>query len=361
MRVDLTLNRRNSYFIVTLLGLIALLSKFLFNGLIYGLDYSLFHPDGTLYTFRTLNWLGYSQNESAQLVSNWYAQHAGKMTSIIPNSLFFELNPNWTLYKFRVLYSALSMPFVYIFGIYGMLAIPALSFLGMLFVLLEIGFALKRVRLALILIFFISISLTVTRWMFINTTDSLFAVLATLSTYLLIKWRPSRRIFLLQFTLVLLMVSTRVAAFYVRPLIVMLYFKSKKQAMVLFLLAAVSSVPLFLSNIQSTIAITNSSGDLNEKILVFVTNSIRLIFIEMGQLIVLDRILFAILISGIFLAFRNLHRDSSRFLLLSVCSTYFMSILNGTIGVNFRFQLTIIGALAWVLLENLPAKYQRLN
>ena len=242
-----------------------------------------------------------------------------------------------------------------------MLAIPALSFLGMLFVLLEIGFALKRVRLALILIFFISISLTVTRWMFINTTDSLFAVLATLSTYLLIKWRPSRRIFLLQFTLVLLMVSTRVAAFYVLPLIVMLYFKSKKQAMVLFLLAAVSSVPLFLSNIQSTIAITNSSGDLNEKILVFVTNSIRLIFIEMGQLIVLDRILFAILISGIFLAFRNLHRDSSRFLLLSVCSTYFMSILNGTIGVNFRFQLTIIGALAWVLLENLPAKYQRLN
>lgn len=352
MWISLISKRRNSYFAVILLGLIGLLGKFYFNGLIYGLDFSLFHPDGTLYTFRTLNWLGFSQNESGQLVANWYAENAGKMTSINPISLHFDQNPNWELYKFRLLYSFLSLPFVYFFGINGMLVIPALSFLGMLIVLLEIGFHLKRVPTALIVIFLITISLTITRWMFINTTDSLFTFLATVSTYFLIKWDPRKRIFLIQITLVILMILTRVAAFYVIPLIAMLYFKNRKQATAIFTLISASFVPLFMANIQNTIAVTSGSGNLPEKLQYFVFNSIKLIVIELGQLIILDKILFTILVFGVFLALRNFHRDSSKFLMLSIFSTYSMSVLNGTIGVNFRFQLSIIAALVWVILEN---------
>ncbi len=344
--------RRNSYFAVILLGLIGLIGKFYFNGLIYGLDFGLFHPDGTLYTFRTLNWLGFSQNESAQLVANWYAENAGKMKSINPISLYYDQNPNWELYKFRLLYSFLSLPFVYVFGINGMLVVPALSYLGMLIVLLEIGFLLKRVPTALFVIFLITISITVTRWMFINTTDSLFTFLASVSTYLLIKWDPRKRIFMIQIVLVILMILTRVAAFYVVPLIVMLFFKNRRQAAALFTLMSASLVPLFMANIQNTIAVTSISGNSFEKLQNFVLNSVKVILIELGQLIVLDRILFGILVFGVFLALKNFHRDSSKFLILSILSTYSMSILNGSIGVNFRFQLSIIAAIVWVILEN---------
>jgi hypothetical protein len=339
-------SRRNAYLFVTFLLVTSLLSKFFFNGLIYGLDFSLYHPDGTLYTFRTLDWLGYSQKESAQLISDWYANYAGKMKLIDPASLYYDSNPNWQLYRFRILYSFLCTPFVYLFGIKGMLIIPALSFLGMLLVLLEIGYLLKRVPLALLIIFLLTISPTITRWMFINTTDSLFTFLATLSTFLLIKWSPKKSIFFSQIMVLVAMILTRVAVFYAIPLIGMLYFKSKKQAGLLFAVVFVTLIPLFFSKIQNTIGVVNSSGSLSEKLSDF--------FLEVGQLYVLDRILFTLVFIGLLLALRNYHSSSSIFLLVSMVSTYAMSLLNGTIGVNFRFQLSIIGALYWVLLVHTP-------
>lgn len=347
-------SRRNAYLFVTFLLVTSLLSKFFFNGLIYGLDFSLYHPDGTLYTFRTLDWLGYSQKESAQLISDWYANYAGKMKLIDPASLYYDSNPNWQLYKFRILYSFLCTPFVYLFGIKGMLIIPALSFLGMLFVLLEIGYLLKRVPLALLIIFLLTISPTITRWMFINTTDSLFTFLATLSTFLLIKWSPKKSIFFSQIIVLVAMILTRVAVFYAIPLIGMLYFKSKKQAGLLFAVVFVTLIPLFFSKIQNTIGIVNNSGSLIEKLSDLFLNSIELIIVEVGQLYVLDRILFTLVLIGFLLALRNYHSSSSIFLFVSMVSTYSMSILNGTIGVNFRFQLSIIGALFWVILVHTP-------
>ena len=51
-------------------------AKFKYNGLIYGLDFGLFHPDGKLYTFKTLTLLGKSELEAGALVSDWYSTHA---------------------------------------------------------------------------------------------------------------------------------------------------------------------------------------------------------------------------------------------------------------------------------------------
>ncbi len=355
----LTTNRRSLYVIVIALSIVTLAGKFFFNGLIYGLDFSLFHPDGTLYTFRSLSWLGNSQIESGRIVAEWYSQHAGKMTDIIPASLYFDNNPNWPLYKFRVLYSLLSVPFVYVFGIYGMLVIPALSYIGLLIILLEIGISQNRVNSALFIIFLLSTSLTLTRWMFINTTDSLFTFLAALSTYLVIKWNPSNGIFILQFCIFALMTVTRVSLFYAIPLIIILYLKSRKQALVVSLLAIGSFIPLVLTNIQGSIAVTSAEGGVVEKITSFTLNSIKLLTVEVGQLVVFDKVLFALMALGVFFSLRNLQSTSSKFFLLSVSSTYLMSLLNGTLGVNFRFQLPIIAALIWTLLENSP-RYRKI-
>ena len=355
----LTSSRRNLYVIVIALSIVNLAGKFFYNGLIYGLDFSLFHPDGTLYTFRSLSWIGNSQIESGRVVAEWYSQHAGKMNDIIPTSLHYENNPNWPLYKFRILYSLLSVPFVYVFGVYGMLVIPALSYIGLLIILLEIGIAQNRVNAALFVIFLISTSLTITRWMFINTTDSLFTFLAALSTYLVMKWNPSKVVFILQFSILALMTVTRVSLFYAIPLIAVLYLKSRKQALILSILAIGSFIPLLFTNIQGSIAVTSTNGGLIEKISSFLSNSIKLLTVEIGQLVVFDKVLLALMALGVFLSFRNLQNTSSRFFLLSVSSTYLMSLLNGTPGVNFRFQLPIIAALVWALLENSP-RYRKI-
>jgi hypothetical protein len=240
-----------------------------------------------------------------------------------------------------------------------MLVIPALSYIGLLIVLLEIGRAQNRVNLALIVIFLISTSLTITRWMFINTTDSLFTFLAALSTYLLMKWNPSKGVFVLQFSILALMIATRVSLFYAIPLIVILYFKSRKQALILSILAIGSFIPLLLTNIQGSIAVTSTKGGLVDKILSFISNSMKLLTVEMGQLVVFDKVLLALLVLGIVFSIRNLQNVSSKFFLLSTSSSYLMSLLNGTLGVNFRFQLPIIAALVWVLLENSP-RYRKM-
>lgn len=354
MLEKLTSSRRDTYLIVTLLSLSTLLGKFYFNGLIFGLDFSLFHPDGTLYSFRTLSWLGDSQTENAIRVAEWYGQHAGKMTSIDPTSLYFDNNPNWVLYKFRLLYSFLSIPFVYFFGLNGMLFVPALSYVGLMLIVLEIGFFFKRVPVALLVILLLNLSITVTRWMFINTTDSLFTFLAALSTIMLIKWNPGKKLFLFQVLVLILMILTRVSIFYAIPLIVAIWFKSRKQAILLFLITVISFVPLLLANIQSTVAVTSTKGGYTEKISMFVLNSFKLLIFEMGQLIILDKVLFFVLVCTLTLALKNKSKNSSMFLLLSIASTYLMSFLNGTIGVNFRFQLPILASIAWVLIENSP-------
>jgi hypothetical protein len=195
--------------------------------------------------------------------------------------------------------------------------------------------------------------------MFINTTDSLFTFLAALSTYLLMKWNPSKGVFVLQFSILALMIATRVSLFYAIPLIVILYFKSRKQALILSILAIGSFIPLLLTNIQGSIAITSTKGGLVVKILSFISNSMKLLTVELGQLVVFDKVLLALLVLGIVFSIRNLRNVSSKFFLLSTSSSYLMSLLNGTLGVNFRFQLPIIAALVWVLLENSP-RYRKM-
>ena len=112
---------------------ISVIARLKFNGLAYGFDYGLYQPDGMHYTFRTLTFLGNSDLVSAQMVSDWYSTHGFKISQINPSDLLPENNRVWGVISPRILYPVLSVPFVALLGIPGMLAIPALSFLILLF------------------------------------------------------------------------------------------------------------------------------------------------------------------------------------------------------------------------------------
>ena len=108
-------------FVFTVLTVI---SKLKFHGLQNGMDFGIYQPDGALYTMRTLLFLGHDQTEAANQISQWYATNAYKRNDIDPSALIPANNPVWGLVAPRPLYPLLSVPFVWLIGIPGMLVIP---------------------------------------------------------------------------------------------------------------------------------------------------------------------------------------------------------------------------------------------
>ena len=63
--------------LILIIWFIAVLSRFIRNGEVYGLNYLLFQPDGSLYQAFTLKLQGYSWSESAAKVNAFYKDQVG--------------------------------------------------------------------------------------------------------------------------------------------------------------------------------------------------------------------------------------------------------------------------------------------
>jgi hypothetical protein len=80
-------------------------------------------------------------------------------------------------------------------------------------------------------------------------------------------------------------------------------------------------------------------------------------FIEIAQLAVLDRVLLLVIILSVYFAFTNRQKDSSMYFLAVFLGVWALGAINGTLGVNFRYQLPVIIFGAWVLLDSLPRSF----
>jgi hypothetical protein len=72
---------------------------------------------------------------------------------------------------------------------------------------------------------------------------------------------------------------------------------------------------------------------------------------EFGQLFILDRVLFAVLLFALIVSLLNLKSDSSQFFVLTFTFLIVMGGLNGTLGVNFRYQLPVLASMSWVIFD----------
>ena len=341
------------YLVVSLFWLLDTVSKWKYNGLIYGLDYGLYHPDGSLYTFRTLNWLGHSELDSGTLVSNWYRDHAYKFTNIDPTSLFYKIHPQWDRYLPRIIYPLFSMPFVALFGIKGMLVVPALSMLILMLVVVKVGKSVGQVNLGVVVAILFSFSLTVNRWMFINTTDSLLVGFFSLMLLLIVSkksgwvwWAPVALIIVLSsFTRVALLGWLGIG---------LVYFFNKQRARGIYIsiISLLSFIPSVLGNTSSAILPNEAEGPLGQKLLAYPKTFIKVGFYEVAQLAVLDRLLLALLLIGLFFAIVNWRKLSSQFYIVELLALWLTGAVNGTVGVNFRYQLTLLPFLGWILVDN---------
>lgn len=345
-----------SIFIVWALVSVARLK---FNGLIFGLDYGLYQPDGAHYTFRTLNLIGYNQYSAAQEVSNWYKAHSFKMNYISPQSLIPISNDAWGLVSPRLLYPILSMPFVLVLGIPGMLVVPAVSLLTAItasFFLLR-QFMDEKFALGISLVYLLSI--TVTRWCYTNCTDSLLFGLFALLPNILSKSISRKYLRIVLIILVLLTSLTRICLpIWIAISLVLWLTKKHFESCLVMFSSVLSAVPAIL--LQPKNSILPEAGDISfcQKLLQIPLSYLRIGFFELAELFVLDRVLLILLILGIVGALANIELESSKFFVGVLISVWTIGAINGVVGVNFRYQLPIIPFVFWVLSDSIMKKRQ---
>ena len=346
-------NRAFPYLLILSIWLIALVTKLHTHGLVYGLDYGLFHPDGTLYTFRSLTWLGKSQAEAGLEISNWYSSYASKRTEFSPSSLYFENNPGWAIYSLRYLYPFLSLPFVALIGVPGMLVVPALSMLILMFCIYEIAKHFRIGNFGILLVIFLSASITVNRWMFINTADPLLTALVSVALVVYIKrdhlihWQK------MLYLLVFLSSMTRFALFlWVAFGLVLFVKKERIVASIVALIAFLTFLPTLFVDFAPSVLANKSDLPILGKVLAFPISLFRVAFFEIAQLVVLDRLLIFFLFCVTIVALSRWRSESSFFFFAVLISLWFTGAINGVIGVNFRYQLPLIPFAIWVFAEN---------
>jgi hypothetical protein len=344
---------------ILILWLISMTTKFKYNGLIYGLDFGLFHPDGQLYTFKTLTLLGKSELEAGTLVSDWYSTHAFKLRFFEPTSLYFDIHPLWQLYKPRVLYPILSVPFVAIFGIPGMLVVPALSMLVLLVSVFLIGIKVGNEKLAFVLVLMISISPVVNRWMFANITDGLLTAITCIFLVSLLYIQKPNLFLFVGSVLILLASLTRTSVLQWLAICVGIYFMNqKKNALVLGFTSVMMFIPSAIGNLETGVLPNEKPSSFFERPVQLLFSMVKVAFFEIGQLLVLDRILLCLLVLAIIASVLNFSRISSKFFLLLLISLWITGAVNGTIGVNFRYQLPLLPFIAYSLLDSFRLKFE---
>jgi hypothetical protein len=336
--------------LVFLLWILAVLARIKFHGLVYGLDFGLYHPDGSLYSVQALTFTGLGEETAYKIVNDFYFLHASKINNLDASVLFN--NPNWVEYKYRFMYPLLSVPFVTLLGMPGMLVIPGISFL----ILLMLPVLLCHHKSLGITGLFISAAIlsspTIVRWMFANISDSL--LVAVISLFVLLETRnfSFHKWIVLIVPLIFVSSTTR----FCLPLwlgIALVYFmdKEKRRALVITVLSVICALPTFLLSMGIGILPTEGNASLVSKLLSYPRISGKVIFYEVGQLFVMDKLLLFALILAVFITFRNRARISSRFFLISLASLAFTGSINGVIGVNFRYQMPLIVFMIWVFVD----------
>jgi hypothetical protein len=333
--------------------LLAIVSKIKFNGLVYGLDYGLYHPDGALYAFKTLTMLGLPELDAGVIVSNWYSEFSFKMKNIDPQSLFYDNNSNWAIYNSRILYPFLSIPFVKMFSISGMLVIPFFSLFCLMYTSLKIGIHLKKPIFGLIIAIVFSFSVTINRWMLSNLADSLLTALVSGVVLVLVKSKNTKVNFYFLLPLIILTSLTKFSLiFWVGVSLVMIWHKQIKVAFFIFTSSFLMFLPTLFGNFQHAILPGNSSSSLINKFFVFPFSFFRVGYYELMQLLILDKVLLLLVLTSIYIAIKNIKSVSSQYFLVTFFSLWVTGAINGTIGVNFRYQLPLLPFIAWVILEN---------
>jgi len=330
------------------------IARLKFNGSYAELDYGLYQPDGALYTVKTLQLLNYSLNDSIVQVNSWYAIHSPHISEEIARSLSPDSHL-WDVVSTRMLYPILSAPFVQIFGIGGMLAIPAISTLLFFLVILKISLRERLLFVGIALICALSASPTFTRWMYVNYTDPLLLALFMLVAYVIYN---SERLdsfaggFYILIPLVFLTSFTRFCLpIWIGISIALWSVFSLKKNLILLSFSLACSLPSIITTTTDAVLPNLKEENLLFRLIRVPVSTIETTFVEVVQLLILDRILSLLIFLVFALMCLNKKDLISRSFILVTTGVVSLSGINGVLGVNFRYHLPMLAFGVLILLD----------
>ncbi len=350
---EMRINRQLQWSLVFLITLTAIISRVKFNGLVLNFDYGVYQPDGSHYTYRTLTFLGVDSGAAAERVVNWYQNYGIKHNVFLPSFLMPETSGGWGLSAPRVLYPFLSVPFVYLFGIPGMLVIPAASFALLVLCVYRMSELKGKQPIGFFLVLVLCTSPTVLRWMIANITDSLLAALFAVVALVLMS---KTTLPFWYWGISLLIVSTSITRFslpiWVGIAVVLWINRMRRQSLWVFVLSAISFVPTLLYMPSNAVLPAHAEEGVPTKLVLLIKSFFRVGFIEVAQLGALDRMLLVIMVVALVISLRYPREISSKYFLAVLLAVWAIGAINGTLGVNFRYQMPLLGFASWVILSN---------
>jgi|694.fasta_scaffold74811_2 hypothetical protein len=332
---------------------ISLISRLLFNGLSLNFDYGLYQPDGAHYFYRTLVFLGHDSFSASNQVADWYRLNGIKNNIFDPAILRPENEQLWGLVSPRLLYPLLSVPFVWLFGAAGMLVVPILSFLILSLFCFLFAKNHGSKNFGLILVFAVTLSPTILRWMISNVTDSLLSAIFAATAYVL-SLNLSKTRLLTYLSIFIFCSSLTRFALPIWLAISFVLFLNTKRFIALFTSVASTliSIPVFISAPDDALLPGSNPVTLWEKVSGLAISFLKVGFYEVAELAALDRVLLVMLLSALWAAVIEIKRLESQYFIAVLISVWLIGAINGTVGVNFRYQMPLLGFMFWVLSAN---------
>jgi len=329
--------------------LIMLVSRFILGKTVHGLDYGLYFPDGVHYAYKTLRYLDSSEIVASNNVISWFSAHSLGDFAIDPKVITEEHNPVGHIVKYRIFYSIISVPFVYLLGMPGMLLAPIiLTALIYLYVTMQ-GKSTDTKIVTLGVLIVLGSSFTFPRWMISNLTDPILACLLLLFVPIL-KISNQKAKFVALLSLILATSLTRFSLLFLLVVAVALI-KRKEIINGVFVAFAsvIAAIPTLLNLSSRTNAQSTSTGEASITLLDRLMRAIRVIVVEVGQLILLDPLLLMLILTGIYFSLKNFNVLESQLFVGFLISGTLLDCYVGEVGVNLRYQLPALVVLPLVI------------
>jgi len=349
---------------VLFLWVVVVASKLQFNGLILGFDYGTYQPDGKFYTYMALDFLNNNPTLSAQQVVDWYAVHGFKMNTFKIEDLMPSTSYAYPYISHRILYPLLSVPFVAIFGIPGMLVIPSISLLFLLLSILWIAKKFNKPIVGLGIVVVLLNSSTVLRWMIVNCTDSLLVGLFAFVPFLILRLIEKKReaVFLLAGLVVLTSATRFILPIWLGIFFVLFFRKGlRNQTLLLLTTSVLCAIPALEAQLSTALLPAETDTPTYLKLIQLPLVFIKIIVVDFLQFGVLDRPLLMVLVFCLIQAFRIRHQLSAQMFMAVFASGYLIGAINGTLGVNFRYEMPVLIFCGWLIVDSFEYNQKRLG